>query len=73
MGEVLFLPRLSLIAAHNLYEDADGESNFRDIEVEAMRLSRPRLLNNLAPTCFRHSEFSSLRLKPRGGFPFCVH
>jgi hypothetical protein len=34
VGEVLFLPRLSLIAAHNLYEDANGESHFRDIEVE---------------------------------------
>ena len=34
MGEVLSLPRLSLIAAHNLYEDANGESHFRDIEVE---------------------------------------
>jgi hypothetical protein len=34
VGEVLSLPRLSLIAAHNLYEDADGESHFRDIEVE---------------------------------------
>ena len=34
MGEVRSLPRLSLIAAHNLYEDADGESHFRDIEVE---------------------------------------
>ena len=35
MGEVLSLPRLSLIAAHNLYEDANGESHFRDIEVES--------------------------------------
>jgi hypothetical protein len=34
VGEVLSLPRLSLIAAHNLYEDANGESHFRDIEVE---------------------------------------